>query len=336
MNLNLVVFGRFLTAALIVTWTLGTVTSTTVHAQHEMTKADVDKLVTELSNWGRWGKDDQLGSLNLITPKKRKHAAALVTEGLSVSLARNVEKETAVDNPFPFEQEMLSTGLQANAQWGTDRYTVAYHGIAHTHMDSLCHLFYNGKMYNGFSQKEVSEQGAGKLSIHNVKQGIFTRGILIDIPRLRGVKYLAPGTAIYPEELEAWENRAGLRISSGDVVFIRTGKWARRDELGPWDSNTEGLAGLHASCAKWLKQRDIAMLGSDAASDVLPSRIAGIPFPVHMLMLHAMGVHIFDNCDLEQLSEETARLNRWEFLLTASPLPVKGGTGSPLNPIATF
>ena len=145
-----------------------------------------------------------------------------------------------------------------------------------------------------------------------------------------------PGDAILPQELDAWEKRAGLKVTTGDVVFIRTGRWKRRDTLGSWDPAKEGMAGLHTSCAKWLKSRDIAMLGSDAASDVIPSGIPGVSHPIHVLTLHAMGVHIFDNCDLEDISEAAKKYKRWEFLLTTAPLAVDGGTGSPLNPIATY
>ena len=303
-----------------------------VKAQRNMTKADVDKLVVELSNWGRWGKDDQLGTLNLITADKRKASAKLVQLGLSVSLARQAEEVEAADNPSPFEQKMLPI---VNNTWAVDQYRVDYHGYAHTHMDSLSHLFFRGKMYNGFSRDEVTASGANRLSIENIKGGIFTRGILIDIPHLRGVKYLEPGSPIYPEELDAWENRAGLKVGPGDVVFIRTGRWARRAEKGPWDIE-QGLAGLHGSCARWLRNRDIAMLGSDSASDVIPSQIPEVSHPIHLLTLHAMGVHIFDNCDLEAVAKTSAKLKRWDFLLTAAPIPVTGGTGSPLNPIATF
>ena len=191
-------------------------------------------------------------------------------------------------------------------------------------------------MYNDFSRKEVGPKGANKLSIHNIKNGIFTRGLLIDIPRLRGVRFLEPGSPIYPQEFDEWENKTGIKVSSGDVVFIRTGRWARRALLGPWDVNKQGLAGLHASCAEWLKERDVSMLGSDAAADVIPSGIPDVTHPIHVLTLHVLGVHIFDNCDLEELSKVAARLNRWEFLITAAPIPVEGGTGSPLNPIATY
>ena len=305
-------------------------------APPKMTSDDVDRLVKELSNWGRWGKDDQLGTLNLITPQKRQQAAKLVRRGVSVSLARNAETTEAADNPRPFKQEMLAFGKGSTGQWAMDNYSVSYHGLAHTHMDSLCHLFHKGKMYNGFSREEVLESGAAKLGIQNVKGGIFTRGVLIDIPRLRGERFLEPGSPILPAELTAWEKRAGVKVGSGDVIFIRTGRWARRDLVGPWDASKEGLAGLHASCGLWLKERDIAMLGSDAAADVIPSGIPGVSHPIHVLTLHAMGIHIFDNCDLEEIGRVAAEYEQWEFLLTASPLAVQGGTGSPLNPIATY
>jgi len=314
----------------------GSAQDASTDAAKKMTRADVERLVKELSNWGRWGTDDERGALNLITPQKRAQAAMLVKRGLSVSLARDVEKIPAVDNKYPFNHTMLLLGKNAVGQFSSDRFSVAYHGVTHTHMDSLCHLFYRGRMYNGFSRDEVAQDGAGKLGIQNVKTGIFTRGVLIDIPRLRGLKYLEPGSAIYPAELDAWEKRAGVRVQSGDVVFIRTGRWARRDERGAWDTATDGMAGLHASCAVWLKKRDVAMLGSDAASDVIPSGIDGITHPVHLLTLHAMGVHIFDNCDLEELGRVAEKLGSWEFLITASPLAVPRGTGSPLNPIATY
>ena len=299
-----------------------------------LTKADIDQWMEELSNWGRWGDSDELGALNFITPAKRKQAAKLVREGVSVSLARDIEKEESVDNPFPVEHAMLLTG-KSPGMFSNDAYRMQYHGWAHTHMDSLCHMFYGGKMFNGFSRMEVTDAGARKLGIQTVKNGIFSRGILMDIPALKGVDYLEPGDAIYPEDLDAWEKKAGVKVGRGDVLLVRTGRWARRDAKGVWDVS-ETAAGMYASCARWLHQREIAMLGSDAASEVAPSGIEGIVSPIHQLSIIAMGVPIFDNCDLEAVSATARRLNRWEFLITAAPLPVDGGTGSPLNPIATF
>jgi kynurenine formamidase len=301
----------------------------------KLTKADIDAMMKELSNWGRWGKDDQLGAMNLVTPAKRKQAVALVREGVSVSLAHDTNSETALDNAQPFEHSMTLSGVGNRGQFSLDKIGVSFHGYQHTHLDALCHMFWQGKMYNGFSQEEVTKEGASKLSIANLKQGIFTRGILIDLPKLKGVPYLEPGTPIYPEDLDAWEKMAKIKVLPGDVIFVRTGRWARRAAVGPWDVS-KNSAGLSASCARWIRQRDVAIIGSDVAADMFPSGVDGVSHPIHQLVLVAMGVYIFDNCDLEALSEACAKRNRWEFLLTAAPIAVVGGTGSPLNPIATF
>ncbi len=191
-----------------------------------VTEAEYERWKTELTNWGRWGQDDQIGALNLITPAKRRQAAALVKEGFSVSLAGDVDTVQAVDNWHPYEHTMLTIGK--------DRIAVNYHGIAHSHLDSLAHMNANGVFYNGYTPdpETVLKEGHSKNSIHNVKNGIFTRGILIDIPRLKGVPYLEPGTPIYVEDLEAWEQKAGVKVSSGDVLFVRTGPVASHGSWG--------------------------------------------------------------------------------------------------------
>ena len=301
---------------------------------HDVTQAMVEGWMTELSNWGRWGDDDQLGALNLITPEKRRQAARLVREGISVSLSHNYLTERAADATSPFEHQM--TGVGRGGAFIGDRYSIAYHGYAHSHMDSLCHMAHNGVMFNGFTRaNDVSEAGCGKLSILDAKQGILTKGVLMDIARLKGVDYLEPGTKIYVEDLEAWERQAGVRVEPGDILLVRAGRWARRAEVGPWATGRQA-AGLHASVGPWLRERDVAMIGSDYTNDALPSGVDGVSQPIHQLVLVAMGVRIFDNLDLEAVADEAARQNRWEFMLTAAPLAVSGGTGSPLNPIATF
>jgi len=307
-------------------------------SNHNATREDFDQLMTQLSNWDRWGKDDQMGAVNLITPATRKHAAGLVKEGASFSMARTAELEKAVDNNQPVIRKVTRVGVGqlTTGPGGTaDTFFISYHGYVHTHMDTLCHFLYKGKMYNGYSQDEVTENGAAKNSILNFKNGIVTRGVLMDIPRLKGVDYLEPGTRIYPEDLDAWEKKARLKVGAGDVVFVRTGRWARRDAKGPWPVS-QGLAGLYITCAKWLHDRNVSILGGDGAQDVLPSGIDGIPQPVHELVLVAMGMPIFDNCDLELISKEAEKRQRWEFMVTASPAAVPGATGSVLNPIATF
>ena len=307
---------------------------TAAQTSHDVTQAMVEGWMTELSNWGRWGDDDQLGALNLITPEKRKQAAGLVREGISVSLSHNYLTERAADATSPFVHEM--SGIGRPGPFVGDRYSVSYHGYAHSHMDSLCHMSHDGRMYNGFSKAaDVTEAGCAKLSILDAKQGILTKGVLMDIARLKGVEYLEPGTPIYVEDLEAWERQAGVRVEPGDILLVLGGRWARRAEVGAWATGREA-AGLHASVGPWLRERDVAMIGSDYTNDVLPSGVDGVTQPIHQLVLVAMGVRICDNLDLEAVAEEAARQNRWEFMLTAAPLAVTGGTGSPLNPIATF
>ena len=301
---------------------------------HTVTAEQYARWKVELSNWGRWGAADEIGALNLITPEKRRQAAALVRDGASVSLASDADTVQAVDNPQPYEVTMQSIG--------SDRIAVSYHGITHTHLDSLAHINEQGVFYNGYKPEEaaVLARGHAKNSIHNVKNGVFTRGILIDIPRLKRVPYLEPGTPIYVEDLEAWEREAGIRVSAGDALFVRTGVWARRQAVGPWlRGRAEGgrSAGLDPSVIPWLKARDVALLGSDHPQYVSPGEPGAAPRgAVHDFALLYLGVHLFDNCDLEALAEAAAARNRWEFLLTAAPLPIRGGTGSPLNPIATF
>ena len=324
-------FFRGLLAVLIVTGGVGRVSSQSAPPpRHVVTESEYEQWKKTLSNWGRWGKDDEIGALNLITPAKRKQAAALVKEGVSVSLSSDVDTVKAVDNANPYEITM--NGI------GSDRIAVSYHGIAHTHLDSLAHINFNGVFYNGYTPDPavVAKDRHPKNSIHNVKNGLFTRGVLIDIPRLKGVPYLEPGTPIYVEDLEAWEKQAGVKVGPGDALFVRTGVWARRKAQGPWlRGRAPGgkSAGLDPSVIPWLKQRDIAILGSDHPQYVSPSTL---PAAVHDFALVYLGVHLFDNCDLEALAAAAAAKKRWDFLLTAAPLAIPGGTGSPANPIATF
>ena len=307
----------------------------------DTTPDDFSRLQKELSNWNRWGVDDQMGAVNLITPKKRLSALRLAREGASYSMARNAETKEAVDNPAPIVRKTTRVGrgqVPGSAGIGgtSDTFFISYHGYVHTHMDTICHFLYDRKMYNGYSQDEVTEDGAGKNSIINFKNGIITRGVLMDMARHNGVEYLEPGTPIYPEDLDAWERKAGVKVGPGDVMIVRTGRWARRDAKGPWPIQGEGLAGLHMSCARWLHARDVSILGGDGAQDVIPSTVTGVPQPIHALCIVAMGMPIFDNLDLELVGREAEKRKRWDFLVTASPAAVPGGTGSVLNPIATF
>ncbi len=297
-----------------------------------MTAADVLAFHQTLSNWGRWGDDDQLGALNLITPEVTAAAAATVRVGRTVSCARTLDTRAAADNPNPVAHHMIGTVTEGG---GADYIAVAPHGFATSHLDALCHIFADGKLYNGYPAETVTAHGATRLGIHHLHAGIVTRGVLLDVPALRGVDALEPGEPVFPEDLEAAEERAGLRVRAGDALLVRTGRWRWRDEHGPWDAS--GLAaGLDASCLPWLRERDVATLGSDGVSDVLPSRVDGVFMPIHMVVIPAMGVHLMDNLDLESLAAACAEERRWDFLLTVAPLVLRRGTASPVNPIAVF
>lgn len=298
-------------------------------ARFPRTADEFDQLFNQVKNWGRWGPDDQLGAANLITDAKRKQAVSLARNGITVSLAHSPLKDVAPDNPNPFNHTM-NRGLT------TDTYSVSYHGYAHSHVDALCHFLYKDQTYNGYRREDVlTEKGCAKLGIENLRNGIVTRGVLIDMPRLKKVPYLEPGTPVFVEDLEAWEKLAKVKIAPGDAIFLRTGRWARRAAVGPW-SVARNAAGYHASVAPWLKERGVSFLGSDGAQDVVPALVEGINLPVHVLAITALGVDIFDNQDLEAVAETAAKLNRWEFLLSVAPVPVVGGTGFPANAIAVF
>ena len=291
--------------------------------------AEFDELFQRVKNWGRWGADDQLGSVNLITPAKRKQALSLAKTGQTISLVHNPITDKAEDNNSPFEQTMLPG-------FNMDRYAVSYHGYAHSHMDALCHILYKDQTYNGYARAIVNtKKGCTRLSIDNLKNGLITRAVLLDIPRLKGLPYLEPGTAIYQEDVEAWEKMAGVKIESGDVVLLRTGRWARREKLGPWNVG-RNAAGFHSSIIPFIKARGVAIVGSDAASDVTPSMVEGVSLPIHTLLITALGVNILDNQDLEAVAELAAKLKRWEFTIAINPMPVTGGTGSPMNTLAIF
>ncbi len=285
-----------------------------------------------LSNWGRWGPDDQLGALNFITPEVTAAAATTVRTGRTVSCARPLNTEPAVDNPSPVAHHMIGT---ASEGWGADYFAIASHGYATSHLDALCHVFHEGHLYNGYPIETVTAHGATKLGILHLRSGIVSRGVLIDVPRQRGVDALTPGDPIFPEDLEAAEQQTGVVVQRGDVLFVRTGRWQWRAEHGPWAAGAN-LAGLDASCLPWLHEREVAALGSDGVSDVLPSRVDGVAMPVHTVALVAMGLHLLDNLDFDALATACVEEERSEFLLTIAPLVLRRGTASPVNPIAVF
>ncbi|MBT8147643.1 MAG: cyclase family protein [Gammaproteobacteria bacterium] len=300
---------------------------------------DFERAMEELSNWGRWGEEDELGASNLITPAKRIAATRLVREGITVSLAHDVNQEPAIDASSVLNREVL----RVSPTGASDRYQYdgSYHGTIHSHLDSVdCHIMHNGFGYNGVSYQQVeAADGCPRGSIHAQRNGIVTRGILFDATLLPGKAtpegWLEPGTAIHYEDLEQLERIQGVTVQPGDVILLYTGRWKRRAALGPWPTS-EGVAGFHAAVAYFLKERGVSFIGHDMWNDVSPSGVPNIRLPLHILALVSLGVSIFDNLDFEEVATVARDLGRYEFLFMASPLRIPGGMGSPLNPIATF
>jgi len=304
-----------------------------------------------LSNWGRWGDDDQLGTLNHITPDARKRAAHAVRHGLSVSCAWEVavgpgllERSTFAfvrGAEMPGSENVTMPGFHDDQCWGSsgEMLSFSFHGGSYTHVDSLSHIFWDGKMYNGRPAELVDpEEGARWGAVTAAADGMVTRGVLLDIPSLRGVGWLEPGDAVFPEDLEEAEQRQGVRVEPGDAVFLRTGYGAYRHETGhAWvDTSHMTQAGWHASCMPWLHEREVAYIGADTAQDAEPTGYENIFMPVHTVGIVAMGLWLVDNCDLEACASTAERLQQWDFQLSVCPVRFAGTSGGPVNPIATF
>jgi kynurenine formamidase len=300
-----------------------------------VTKAQADRWMTDLSNWGRWGKDDQLGALNLITPEKRRQAMALAKTGTVISLERKIvpskePEETRVDGKphgisfFDIRFKTFPAGdPRGNDGFSSDIQESHVHGPM-THLDALCHDSANGRLYNGFPLTETVSQDIGctKLGLDNLKEGIVTRGILIDMTRLKNRANDAPGAHVYVDDIEAWEKQTGLNVSRGDALFVYNP--VRRD------AETAGAgAGFDLSVVPWMKARGVAVTSNVMA-------IAEDRHADHKLVLVALGTYLLDGVALDGLAAAAARLNRWEFMLIVAPLQVPGSTGSIVNPLAMF
>ena len=294
----------------------------------------------EVKNWGRWGAEDESGALNLITPAKRREAAAAVISGETVSCAHELAVQASVENPHPALHMMVRGGDDCvvpgiGMESTMDFIGVAFHGMATSHIDALCHVLVDKQMYNGFPASEVKSTGARKGSIMCARDGVVGRGVLLDIPHLLDVDYLEPGTAITVADLEAAETAQGVTVGEGDILLVGTGRDTKRAESGPWHPFDGGIAGLHPETIPWLHDRHISVLGCDGVSSVLPGRHpAGWAMPVPQCVIVAMGVHLLDNLRLDRLAAACANHDKWTFLFTVAPLRIEGGTGSPANPIA--
>ncbi|MDD9895444.1 MAG: cyclase family protein [Gammaproteobacteria bacterium] len=308
-----------------------------VQAQQDLpfvSEAQFEEWLETLNNWGRWGPDDEIGTLNLITPEKRKQAAALVQNGVTVSLARNLDNVESIDNPCPVDWEM------ANASPGGASDRIAFrciHGPGVTHIDGYGHRFFDGKMWNGVDMEHTvtMEEGALINAVLNMKDGIITRGVLYDIPRLKGVDFLPAGYRVTVADLEAWEAMSGAKIGPGDAMLFRWGRWVKREVEGPFDTWDEA-AGLDNNVIPWLRERDVAIIGWETPG-YTPRPEGDLPtLALHDFALTMLGIPLIDRADLDALAAMAAEQNRWEFMLTIAPLPIPNGTGSPVNPIAAF
>ena len=307
-------------------------------------EAEVLEYFSALSNWGRWGPDDQLGTLNLITPEKRVEAARLVREGIAIGCARPVSTEMAADaeNPPPVhfmvksgEAYVTPSGARLGPrQVARDFIGMIFHGITVTHVDALSHIFWNGKMYGGRPAEAVTtETGATEHSIEVLKDGVATRGVLLDIAGVRGVDWLEAGEAVFPEDLEAAEEAQGVHVEEGDALCLRLGWYTRRQQVGPAPRSL-GRPGLHAAALPWLHRRGVALVAADATHDVQPSGYTRLDIPVHQVGIVAMGLWLVDSADFEELTRKCQERARWEFMYSMAPIRFQGATGSPLTPLA--
>ena len=285
-----------------------------------VTAAPAENALAYRRNWGRWGADDQLGAVNLITPAKRAAAAALVKTGRTVSLSR----------PFTPEQHFI----RRDERSVVDYYGFMYHGVAVTHVDALCHIWDQNGMWNGRDPaKEINTNGAQFADITAFGGGLITRGVLLDVPRHRRAPYVTVDRPVDGAELEAVAQAQGVRIDPGDALLVYSGRETFVRGAGTYGTVTDARPGLHVSCAKFIRDRDISVLGWDML-DARPDT-TGHPWPVHGV-LYSYGVALLDNELLEPLAQACAEEKRYEFMFMALPLKVVRGSGSPVNPIALF
>src|SRR5690348_9368317 len=312
----------------------------TQHAQNDpagqVTETEFRALYERLRGQVPWGPDDRRGAMNYITPAEVLAALSEPRLGRTVSLAAPVEDWATLDNPDPARHEMkgpLGADAGPGLSFSMDRIAMNIHGNADSHVDALCHVIFDGKLYNGVAADTVTETGAAELSIGVAAGGIVGRGVLLDVPRSRGVPWLEPGDHVTADDLLAAERDQGVRVGRGDIVCVRVGHRRRRTEQGPWDA-AGARAGLHPTVLPLLAERRIAALGSDGNNDTAPSAVAGVGFPVHVLAINALGLHLLDYLQFTELSQVCAEIRRWSFLCVIAPLRLPTGTGSPVNPIA--
>lgn len=314
-------------------------------------EAELEGWLTSLSNRGRWGEGDGLGTLNLITPATRAAAAATVTEGVAVSCALDLSTAAQPgDAHGPARRYLVRSGQSTAEPRGSagrltgfgERYDacaeyvgLVFHGPNVTHLDALCHTVWDGSLYNGVPVAAVSvERGADALAVTEAMDGVVARGVLIDAARAAGERWLEPGTPVHASDLDAIAAAQNVDVRPGDALLLRTGLGRRRrespaDHVGAW-------AGWHPDCLPWFRERGIAVVGSDGFNETLPNPYDAVRLPIHIVGQVALGLWLLDNLDLEAASEQAQRTGRWSFLFVVAPLRIPGGTGSPVNPVAVW
>ena len=306
-----------------------------------ISRAQFDEVFEACKNWGRWGADDEVGTLNFISPNDVRGAAKLVRSGVAITCSWPLDTRPGPDNPRPAVHYMTQTFGAPIAKSGDVRFLRDYmgvecHGDAHSHVDALCHVSYEDKLYNGLgAQETVADDGPTCLSVDAMCSGIISRGVLLDIPRVQRSRWVEPGSAVGVEELLAAEELQHVRLRTGDILLLRTGHARRRLELGPWDS-AKSKAGLSVTAMPLLHERKVAAVGFDGDGEAIPSPCDGISHPIHAIGIGAMGLCFFDSLFLEELAAACEAEGRWEFFFVVAPLRIVGGTGSPVNPIAVL
>ena len=303
---------------------------------------DVRDIYRRISNWKRWGAEDERGALNYITAEHCRKASALIKEGLSISCASPVDTIPSPTNIFPAQHYLTMAGDVAPTKGPSFTYDyigVFSHGPSQTHIDALCHVADSGKMFNGHPASAVQSTGAKHLAVTTGRDGIVSRGVLLDIAGSRGVDFIEAEDPIRPDDFLAAEKKAGVQVSQGDILIYRTGRHQRRAKKGPFAERLDGktyLAGIYPDCLEWIGDRKVALLGSDSAHDVLPAPFPEEQFPIHVGAQVYMGVQLLHNLQLDRLLKHCQETRRWEFFFSVQPLYIIGGTASPVNPIAIF
>jgi kynurenine formamidase len=305
--------------------------------QPAVSAAEFTALYERLQHVPPWGPADRRGALNHLTPARVLAAAGEIRLGLTVSLAAPIETDLTLDQPEPAIHDMKGRpGEDADPEgltFAQDRLGINVHGDADSHIDALCHVMYRKTLYNRVPAAAVTRHGADELSIDVARDGIAGRGVLLDIPRLRGVSWLEPGDLVTAEDLAQAAAAQRVAVGPGDLLFVRVGHRRRRGELGPWDA-AASRAGLHPAALEFVAEREVAVLGSDSNSDVSPSVAEGVSHPVHVLAINALGLHLLDYLQFEDLVSLCERAGHWSFFCVIAPLRLPRATGSPVNPIA--